>query len=168
MVLQDFPDLGRDIREPTTIRWDQEYAFVTTTAGSTNQDTGNVAFEACAGDIIRFCATSGSNNFEQPVLIRDLNYVRGDKLLQSFKLVRLEQRGISPIGESDPNAKLVRQKFWFYQCEVACEGTGIYSLVLALHSYDEEGQLRLAGLYKWKLQITVHFSSSSPEEKTQQ
>lgn len=150
------PEPEQDAVTPTITGNAQGYMIVTAAGGATHQGTGDVAFDARAGDTVRFFATSGSNNFEQSVHIQDIRQAGGEEILVGFKSVAEERMGLAPAsGTSVLPARLVPQRFWFYQCEAARGGSGSYQLVLALYTRDEDGQPRFAGLYQWEPRITI-------------
>ncbi|MEJ1967760.1 MAG: AidA/PixA family protein [Rhizomicrobium sp.] len=167
-VLRDRPDRNADARTPTKIGFVSGQFAATATGGTMDQDTGDIALDACAGDTVRFFAKSGSNNFEHAVLIEDMRGIGTDNILENFELLKLPRMGLIPTAEmAGQSAKVVQQVSWFWQCAVVGEGTHGCSLVLALHDRDEEGQPRFAGLYRWDLKLTVHCDpTNAQEEKT--
>jgi hypothetical protein len=149
-------DSPGDAANPMSIAEDQGYMVVTASRGVKNQGTGDVVFEASAGDTIRFFVSSGSNNFEQVVLLENVLYARGDEILTDFTSQVLERTGIAPCSPTNVlPARLVQQQFRFCQCVVVGEGTGSYDLVFALYDRDEEAQPRLICHYRWAMQLTV-------------
>lgn len=82
---------------PTTIPFERGYMIVASAASVKNQGSDNVAFVASANDTVHFFATSGSNNFEQSVVIQDICHSQGDQILQDFKTVRIEQKQSSTL-----------------------------------------------------------------------
>lgn len=167
-ILRDHPDPLKDAETPTTVSFDAGQMIVTTTVGTADQGTGDITFNACAGDTVRFYAKSGSNNFELTVLIQDIRQTENDEILEGFELVNLPQTGIAPASDAgEQTAEPVEQQFWFWQCAIAGEGTQTVSLILVLYDRDEDGQPRFAGLYRWDLQLTVQSSPLPPDANTQ-
>ncbi len=167
-LLRDCPDPLKNAETPATVGFDRGQMVVTTTVGTADQATGEVAFNACAGDTVRFFAKSGSNNFEDAVLIEVIRRSGDGEILEGFAPVALPQTLVTPASEAgEQPAKPVEQEFWFWQCAVAGEGTQGFSLILALYDRDEDGQPRFAGLYRWDLQLTVQCSPLPPEANTQ-
>lgn len=164
LVLQEAPGPEENAVTPTRLDHEQGYMLVTATGGVTNQGTGDVAFDARAGDVVRFFVTSGSNNFEQAVLLQDIRHAGGDEVLEGFECVTQQRTGIAPASVTSVlPARLVPRRFWFRQSEVAREGTGSYHLVFALYDRDEQGRPRFAGHYQWDPRLTVRFSPPPPE-----
>jgi hypothetical protein len=156
LTLRSSPQPGKGAVAPASTGPVQGYMIVTGARGATQQGTGDVAFDARAGETVRFFATSGSNNFEQSVYIQDIRQAGGEEVLVGFESVTEERMGLAPASATSVlPAQLVPQQFGFYQCETARGGSGSYQLVLALYTRDEDGQPRLAGLYPWEPRITV-------------
>lgn len=156
---QDRPASGTDAPTPTTVSFDGRQMIVTTTAGAVDPDTGAITVVAAAGDLIRFYAKSGSNNFESAILIDDIGLGGDEQIVDGLALVSLPGMAIAPgVLSGEKPEKQHRQKFWFWQCAVAGDGTRDFSLDLALYGRDDNGQPDLAGLYRWDLQFTVQCS----------
>ncbi len=167
-VLQDFPDVTTDAETPTVVSFDGGQIIVTTTSGTVDQSTGDLTLNASLGDSVCFYAKSGSNNFEDAVLVQRLDQTVDEAVLEDAALLKLPQIEIAPAAQAgEQPAKSVEQDFWFWQCTVVGEGTQTFSLILALYDRDEAGQPRFAGLYRWDLQLTV-LCSPPPDENTQQ
>lgn len=149
-----------DATEPTSIDQALGHMVVTASHGVENQGTGDVAFEARAGDVLRFFISSGSNNFEQGVLLEDICSTGGDEILTDCTSQIEERAGIVPQSPTD--VRLVQKQFQFYQCVVASHGTGSYDLVFALYDRDEEGQPSLTDHYRWAMQLTAHSNRREP------
>lgn len=135
--------------------------FITTTGGTADQSTGVIALKACAGDIIRFAAKSGSNNFDHAVLIADVRQLGDDEILEGFSPATTSQAEISSASSTEQSPEAVEQTYWFWQCAVIRAGTLGFSLILALYDRDEDGRPRFAGLYRWDLQLTIQCSPAS-------
>lgn len=143
---------------------DRGALIVTTTSGSVDADTGAVTVLADEGDLIRFYATSGSNNFEAAVLLDDIAFGGDDRIVDDTALVALPGMAWTPASETpltlshDGGA----QEFWFWQSKVAGDGTQACQAVLALYARDDRGRPRLAGLYPWDFPLTVTLTEPSP------
>lgn len=155
-VLQDRSQIDSDMRAPVSA--DSGRFIVTATRGRTDQTTGEVTIVANAGDTLRFFAVSGSNNFEDAVLIQNVSSSddEDDVILADAALVNLQQTALTPSsGASAQTAPPAERYFWFWQCAVAGEGTLTLRLILALYGRDEDGQPQHAGLCRWDLALTV-------------
>lgn len=159
-VLQDTSQTDSDQRSPVSA--ESGRLIVTATRGSTDQTTGEVTILANAGDTLRFFAVSGSNNFEDAVLLQKVaGSDDGDEvILEAAALVNLQQTALTPSstpspGPSEQTAPPAERDFWFWQCAIAGAGTVTFRLILALYGRDEEGQPQHAGLCRWDLALTV-------------
>jgi hypothetical protein len=141
-----------------------------TTAAQTVRGASNqVALDADAGDTIRFCAKSGSNNFEGAVLIEDISPINDRDSLQGFALLNAERSTVTPHGDDSVfPARFAARDFWFWQCVVATDGEPHCSVLLAVYDRDEQGRPRLAGHYRWDLQLTVTSTSPPPAVQTKE
>ncbi len=156
-------DRPGDVANPMSIARDHGYMVVTASQGVENQGTGDVVFDADAGDTLRFFISSGANNFEQAVLLEEIRHASGDDILKDFKSQILEATVIAPHSQTDVlPARLVKKRFQFYHCIIANYGTGSYDLVFALYDRNEEGQPRLISHYRWAIQLTAHSNRREP------
>jgi len=157
-----------DAETETPAGLESRQLFITTTAGTADQSTGAIALKACAGDIIRFIAKSGSNNFEHAVVIADVRLIGDDEMiLEGFSPATKSQAEISLASNTEQAPEAAEQTFWFWQCAVVRTGTLGFSLILALYDRDEDGRPRFAGLYRWDLQLTIHCRPASPKTTAQ-
>jgi hypothetical protein len=137
-----------------------EFVLATTAAQTVRQASHQIAVEMSAGDTVRFYAKSGSNNFEGAVLIEDISPIRDRDSLQDFALLNVERSTVAPYDNASlSDARFPEQDFWFWQCMVATDGEPHCNVLLAVYDRDEQGQPRLAGRYRWVLQLTVKFTS---------
>jgi hypothetical protein len=148
--------------QPTSIAHDQGFMIVTASRAVRNQGTGDVSFAADAGDTLRFFISSGSNNFEQPVLLESIRHVGGDEILASFTSQIVEQTRIAPGPKQVLPARFVRKELQLCQCVVAGDGTGRYELIFALYDCGEEAQLRRVGDYRWAMRLTAESNRRTP------
>lgn len=166
-VLTDHPDASRDAVTATSVTFNSAQIIVTTTAGTVDQSSGAITINADAGDTVRFFAVSGSNNFEDAVLVQSIGEAAEGTVVEDAALLMLPQTAVAPSSNAgELTAAPTERNFWFWQFDVAGEGTQAFSPVFALYDRDEEGQPRFAGLYRWDLQLTV-LSSPPPDENTQ-
>ena len=131
-------------------------------APSARRAAGKLVLDLDAGDTIRFSAKSGSNNFEEAALIEDIGPIGGCDTLQNFALVNEERGAVAPRDyDRVLPARSSQREFWFWQCEAATDGAPHCSVLLAVYDRDEQGQPRLAGRYRWTLQLTVRLTSTT-------
>lgn len=170
-VLQDRSQTEGDMRFPVSA--DSGRLIATATRGSADQTTGEVTIMANDGDTLRFFAVSGSNNFEDAVLIQNISGSddEDDVILADAALVNLQQTALTPSSASSPGASeqtasSADRNFWFWQCAVAGTGTQTLRLILALYGRDEDGQPHHAGLCRWDLALTVSSPELPPDQNT--
>jgi len=139
--------------EPTSIAQEQGYIVVTASREIMSQGAGDIAFAADVGDTLRFFISSGSNNFEQPVLLEDIRHTEGDEILGDCAIQVVEREAIAPDSDALSTHLFTRQ-FEFFECTVGGDGTGSYDLIFALYDQDEDAQPRLVSHYRWALRLT--------------
>ena len=139
------------------------FVLATAAAQSERGASHALALDAAAGDAVRFYAKSGSNNFEGAVLIEHISPIGDRDSLQGFTLLQEERSTVAPRGYAGVfPARPCAQDFWFWQCVVATGGEPHCSVLLAVYDRDEHGRPRLAGRYRWVLQLTVKTTSPPP------
>jgi hypothetical protein len=146
-----------------------EFVLATTAAQTVRQASNRIAVDVSAGDTVRFYGKSGSNNFDDGVLIEDMSPSSDRGSLQDFALMEFERSTVVPNGNADVfPARFSEQDFWFWQCAVATDGEPHCNVLLAVYDRDEQGRPRLAGRYRWVLQLTVKLTpppASPPTEE---
>ena len=153
---------------PTRVASDSGALVLTSTAAMTAAP-GAATVSAAIGDTLRFYAITGSNNFEDAVLIDAIRRTGTDHSISGFAPVCLQRSAVEPQTGMDPTSIIgtAEQDFWFWQGTVADQGIQDCSLVLSLYRRDESGQPRFAGIYRWDLQLTVS-DTSNPQESEEQ
>lgn len=163
-ALPPLGDAGATALSPTDVAIDSGALILTSTAQAATPAGGPAALAAGIGDRLRFYAITGSNNFEDAVLINDIRTL-ADRSISGFAPVRLQRTAVLPeAGAQAASIGTPEQDFWFWQGAVADHGIQDCSLVLALYRRDETGRPRFAGFYRWDLQLTVFDDTSNPEE----
>lgn len=148
---------------------DSGLVLATTAAQTARRASHQIALDAGAGDTVRFYAKSGSNNFESAVLIEDISPIDDRDSLQDFALLNVERSAVAPDGDACVfPARSSEQVFWFWQCVVTTDGKPRCSILLAVFDRDGQGQPRLAGHYRWGLQLTVKLTSPPPDVPTKE
>lgn len=142
---------------PTKVPYDPAQFIVTTTSGVAVAGKGVIRLRARDGETVRICALSGSNNFDDAVLLSALDGGSDDPILEDFMLVELSAEAAVPVlGAEPPSEAPVEEDFWFWQSRVIGAGIAPCKLVLALYDRDETtGQPHFAGLYQWNLKLRV-------------
>jgi hypothetical protein len=175
-ALPQGPEAAQVHAAPTAVDVEDNSLILTSTApgpdgapGASDAAAGFAAISATAGDTLRFYAITGSNNFEDAVLIKEIRVHGGDRGIAALAPVCLQAQALLPGAGADPlSFGTAEQDFRFWQGTVADHGIQDCSLVLALYRRDEAGRPRFAGLYRWDLQLAVSEVSNpdNPEEQT--
>lgn len=160
---------GEDVTAGTTRPTDNSAGLIVATSPPQDKrqavetaGLSSLTRSAQVGDCLRIYAVSGSNNFEDAVLLADVGTGGETSVLDRFALVALDQ---IPIAPSDApmtlSADSDEQEFWFWQSRIAGEGTQECHAVLAVYGRDDHGRPRFAGLYRWDFPLTVTLTEPS-------
>ncbi len=158
---QNPPKRDQDQNQPTDIGHNFGYmvASGTTTIGS-SQGTGMLNFNAIDGDTVRAFAVSGSDNFEDSVLLYGMQRFDGDTVMSPFNYINFPDKStIVPKKATDPlpgPGTIAAESFWFFQGTVVTNrGTEQYRVQFALYDRDVKGAPQLYGYFQWDPTITV-------------
>ncbi len=156
-VLKNYPNPSQNSASPTGIAHNMGYMVATGTTINSGQGTGDLSFTALVGDNVRAFATSGSDNFEDAVLLYGLPMFSGTQVLGPFNYQNFTKSTVVPNSTTSVlPAKIVDETFWFYQASVSTKGTEGYMVQFALYTRDQTtGQPVLKGYYAWDPTITV-------------
>jgi hypothetical protein len=146
--------------DPTTpigIGHNLGYMVATGTKINSGQGTGDLSIAALVGDTIRAFAVSGSDNFEDAVLLYGMPRFQGDQVLSDFAYQSFTKSTVVPNSNTNPlPARIVEEQFWFYQASVIRKGTEGYKVQFGLYTRDETtGNPTLLGYYYWDPEVTV-------------
>jgi hypothetical protein len=156
-VKAQFPNGSKDPNNPTGISHNLGYMVATGTKVNSGQGTGDLSITALVGDTVRSFATSGSDNFEDAVLLYGMPRFSGDQVFSDFLYQNFTKSTVIPNSATQPlPAKIVDEDFWFYQASVIKKGTENYGVRFGLYTRDlTTGLPVLYGYYWWDPQITV-------------
>ncbi len=156
-VLKNYPNPSKDSNHPTGIAHSMGYMVATGTTINSGQGTGDLDFNALVGDQVRAFATSGSDNFEDAVLLYGMPMFSGTPVLSPFNYQSFTKSTVIPNSPTSPlPAKTTDEVFWFYQASVAQKGTEGYMVQFGLYTRDQTtGQPVLKGYYYWDPTIRV-------------
>jgi hypothetical protein len=156
-VQRSYPNPSKDSNHPTGIAHNMGYMVCTGTSVNSGQGTGDLDFNALVGDTVRAFATSGSDNFEDAVLLYGMPRFTGDQVMSAFNYQNFTKSTVNPQSTSTPlPARIVDEEFWFYQASVIKSGTEGYMVQFALYTRDPNtGQPVLKGYYAWDPVIRV-------------
>lgn len=150
-------DSNTDSDDPTGVGHSYGYMVGTGTTVNSGQGTGDLSISALVGDTVRFFGVSGSNNFEDGVLLFNLPRYSGDQVFSDFEYQQFNKSTVVPNSNTEPlPAATADQDFWFFEADVVADGTENYEVQFGLYTRNEEtGQPELYGYYKWDPEITV-------------
>jgi hypothetical protein len=156
-VVKRYPNPSKDQNNPTGIGHDMGYMICTGTVVNKGQGTGDLDFNAVVGDTVRAFATSGSDNFEDAVLLYAMPRFSGDQVFGPFNYQNFTKSTVNPQSVTQPlPARIVDEDFWFYQASVVIRGTEGYMVQFALYTRDDTtGRPVLKGYYAWDPTIRV-------------
>lgn len=144
-----------DASHPIGIAHDMGYMVATGTTVNSGQGTGDLDFNALVGDTVRVFAVSGSDNFEDAVLVYGLPMFSGSQVLSPFQYVKYTKSTVVPGNPVLP-AQIVNEDFWFYQANVVTTGVEGYMVQFALYTRNATtGQPELYSYYMWDPTIRV-------------
>jgi hypothetical protein len=148
---------SQDPNNPTGIAHNMGYMVATGTKINSGQGTGDLSITALVGDNVRAFATSGSDNFEDSVLLYGMPMFSGTQVFGPFNYQNFTKSAVIPNSTTAVlPAKIVDETFWFYQASVSTKGTEGYMIQFALYTRDQNtGQPALKGYYAWDPTITV-------------
>lgn len=156
-VRKEFKNPSQDPKNPTSIAHNFGYMVSTGMSSVSGQGTGDLSIKAFVGDTIRAFATSGSENFEDAVLLFGMPKFSGTEVLGPFNYQNFTKSTVAPNSVTSVlPATIVKEDFWFYQASVAKAGTEGYMVQFALYTRSEDtGQPVLYGYFQWDPTITV-------------
>ena len=148
---------SQDPNKPTGIGHNMGYMVCTGTTINSGQGTGDLSFTALVGDTVRAFATSGSDNFEDSVLLYGMPKFSGAQVFGPFYYQNFTKSSVAPNSVSTVlPAQIVDETFWFYQASVSIKGQEGFMVQFALYTRDPvTGQPVLKGYYAWDPTITV-------------
>jgi len=156
-VLKNYPNPSQNSNSPTGIGHNMGYMVCTGTTINSGQGTGDLDFNALVGDTVRAFATSGSDNFEDAVLLYGMPMFSGTQVFSAFAYQNYTKSTVVPNSTTTVlPAKITDETFWFYQASVINKGTEGYMVQFALYTRDpNSGQPVLKGYYAWDPTIRV-------------
>ncbi len=156
-VRKNYPNPSKNSASPTGIAHNLGYMVATGTTINSGQGTGDLSITALVGDTVRAFATSGSDNFEDAVLLYGMPKFSGAQVFGPFNYQNFTKSTVLPNSVTSVlPAVIADEVFWFYQASVSTKGTEGYMIQFALYTRDPNtGQPVLFGYYAWDPTITV-------------
>jgi hypothetical protein len=148
---------SKDPNNPTGIGHNLGYMVASGTTVNSGQGTGDLDFNALVGDTVRAFAVSGSDNFEDAVLLYGMPRFSGDQVFSVFAYQNFVKSTVVAQGTTAPlPARIVDEEFWFFQASVIKKGTENYKVQFGLYTRDATtGQPVLYGYFEWDPTIRV-------------
>lgn len=124
---------------------------------NSGQGTGDLSIAATVGDTVRAFAVSGSNNFEDCVLLYGMPSINDtDVVFGEFDYQNYTKSTVVPDSNTQPlPASTADQTFWFFEADVTASGTESYAVQFGLYTRNDAGAPELYGYFKWDPTITV-------------
>jgi hypothetical protein len=156
-VKKAYPNPSKNQSSPTGIGHNYGYMVASGTTVNKGQGTGDLDFNALVGDVVRSFAVSGSDNFEDAVLLYGMPKFSGDQVFSTFLYQSYTKSTIVAGSSTSPlPPQIVDEKFWFYQADVVNKGTEGFMMQFGLWVRDPNtGQPVLFGYYQWDPTIRV-------------
>lgn len=143
---------------PTSLSLDQKCAFMVVSGANavTDQGSWSLTFSAGSGDVLRAFAASGSNNFEDVVLLYGFTLISGDMVTDTFQY-KLAKKTTIVGGKSNPlPGSLEDSNFSFFQANVNTnKGQATFNVNFALYTRDSTNKPVLKGYYCWDPTIKI-------------
>jgi len=155
--VRTIPNPSKDPAKPTGVAHNLGYMVATGTTVNSGQGTGDLDINALVGDTVRAFATSGSDNFEDAVLLYGMPKFAGDSVMSPYFYINFTKSTVVPQSTSTPlPARIVDETFWFFQANVIAKGTEQYMVQFGLYTRDvTTGQPVLYGYFAWDPTIRV-------------
>ena len=155
--VKTIPNPSKDSTKPTGVAHNLGYMVATGTTVNSGQGTGDLDINALVGDTVRAFATSGSDNFEDAVLLYGMPKFAGDSVMSPYFYINFTKSTVIPQSTSTPlPARIADETFWFFQANVIAKGTEQYMVQFGLYTRDATtGQPVLYGYFAWDPTIRV-------------
>lgn len=155
-VISSYKNPSQDPNNPTGIGHQFGFMVATGTKVNSGQGTGDLSITALVGDTVRAFGVSGSNNFEDAVLVYGMPRYAGVQVFGTFISQMFTKSTVVPGSAKSPLPPSTQvQPFWFYQSSIVAKGTENYKVQFGLWTRDDSGQPKLYGYFDWDPQITV-------------
>lgn len=155
--VKTIPNPSKDSNNPTGIAHNLGYMVASGTTVNSGQGTGDLDINALVGDTVRAFATSGSDNFEDAVLLYGMPQFGGVTVMSPFSYISFTKSTVVAQSATTPlPARIVDEMFWFFQASVVVKGTEQYMVQFGLYLRDATtGQPVLYGYFAWDPTIRV-------------
>lgn len=126
--------------EPRALEPHQDAVLIATPSSRVQVQGLDVFLTGALGDRLRFFGVSGSNNFEDQVLLLGVRFVEGAEVLTTAMPVQEPFVAVVPSGPDEMlPGQGSEQVSWYFESEVASHGLGSYALDFSLYGRDALG-----------------------------
>jgi hypothetical protein len=151
-----YPNPSQNQKKPTRIARNMAFMAAPEIKAESRHGTADFSLNAQVGDTVFVCATSGSDNFEDAVLLYAIERFSGARVFSNFIYQDFQKSTVAPNSTTQPlPAQIVTETFWFYQAYIVEAGTASYRMQFALYTRDSNGAPTLFGYFVWDPSITV-------------
>ncbi|THF53294.1 hypothetical protein E6C50_03580 [Flavobacterium supellecticarium] len=158
-IINDYPKGGStDSTKPTGIGHQYQYMVASNLTGSAGSGTADLVINAVSGDVVRFNAVSEYDNFNNAVIIYNIQKFGGTDVFGPFTSKVFTAAGVQPSAGASPLPiqQVNGMSYWFYQADVIKPGTENYNVSFALYTMDRaSGNMKLFGYFVWDPTIIV-------------
>ncbi|HRB70979.1 inclusion body family protein [Flavobacterium sp. WV_118_3] len=158
-IINDYPKGGStDSTKPTGIGHQYQYMVASNLTGSAGSGTADLVINAVSGDVVRFNAVSEYDNFNNAVIIYNIQKFGGTDVFGPFTSKVFTAAGVQPSAGASPLPiqQVSGMSYWFYQADVIKPGTENYNVSFALYTMDRaSGNMKLFGYFVWDPTIIV-------------
>ncbi len=159
-IKASFPNPSQEQANPTAIGANMGFMLAPGLEVNSGKRTEALSIYAQMGCTVRASATSGSDNFQDAVLLYDVARSSGTRVFSDFSYQGFTTSTVAPHSEEQPLPTQVMigaaETFWFHHATVIGTGTEDYILKFALYTRDiKTGQPLLYGYFCREAEITV-------------
>jgi hypothetical protein len=158
-IIAAYPHPSMDSTKPTGLPHDYMYMVASGSAMNiTGSGTGNLAFTAQQGDVVRFYATSEYDNYQQSVVLYSMFKYSGDTIFNNNFDLETFSNVPTPVPTSFNPLKvsMVNQNYWFAQNTINNKGTEGVGYQFAIYTTPRGSSTPvLYGYFQWDPTITA-------------
>lgn len=158
-IIKDYTNPSKDSSKPTGLPHNYMYMVASGDAMNiTGSGTGNLAFTAQQGDVVRFYATSEYNNYESSVVMYSMFKYSGDTVFNNNFDLETFSNVITPVPTKfNPlTIQMTPENYWFAQNTVNNKGTEGVGFQFAIYTTPRGSSTPvLYGYFQWDPSITA-------------
>lgn len=158
-IIASNPKISKNPNSPTPLGHEFMYMVASGSAMDiTGSGTGNLAFTAQQGDVVRFYATSEYDNYQQSVIMYGMFKYSGNIIFNNNFTLETFSNVTTPVPTSfNPlTISMKGQDFWFAQNTVNNKGTEGVGFQFAIYqTLRGSSTPQLYGYFQWDPTITA-------------